>query len=147
MNDFEIRAPKWQYALFVAMLCLGIALIITGIILQLAQVDETIFVLSILGAFFAILSLFGIYAYKKESFILEGGRYTYNKVFKKSQSVHASEVAEIVAYLGTGMFMKVVFYGKDGSELIDFLDDGTAFKDGRFEKSLEAYNIPFHIEG
>ena len=145
MNNFEIRAPKWSYVLFVGMLCLGIALIIAGIALQLAKVNETIFALAIMGAFFAILSLLGIYAYKKESFILEGGVYTYNKVFKKSQSAHVHEISHIEVTVGSGMFMNVVFYGKDGSKLINFLDDGTAFKDGIFEKSLEAYNIPLNF--
>lgn len=146
MNDFEIRAPRWHYTLFVVTLILGVIVSIAGIVLHFANVAETIIAISFLGLFFVALSLFGIYVYKKESFILEGGLYTYNKVFKKSQSAYAKDIKVVKVTFGGGMIMKVIFYGKDGSELIDFLDDGTAFKDGRFEKSLEAYNIPLITE-
>lgn len=144
-NEFEIRSPRWAYIVMIFTVILGGIITVAGIICTIMQVAEEIFVLIFLGVFFLVLGLIGMYAYKKECFMYKGKEYTYIKPFRKSQSAPVHEIDKVVVRTTQGVIMYVYFYDKDGKKLISFADDGTAFKSGEFEDSLEANNITLEI--
>jgi len=82
----------------------------------------------------------GLFVYFRERFIYKNGIYKYIKPFKKSQSAYYEDV-EFVEVKGKGILIDVIFWGKDGTKLISFYDDGTAFRSGEFERSLIANKI------
>ena len=94
----------------------------------------------LIPAIFMLLDGLGIYIYFRERFVFKNGIYKYVKPFKKSQSAYYEDIA-YVEVKGKGMFMDVIFWGKDGTKLINFYDDGTSFRSGEFERSLKANNI------
>ena len=91
--------------------------------------------------FFALIGYLLVYIYHRECFAFQNGVFFYRKVFAKTETARISDVRE-VCYLRSGLFVKVIFYGKNGETLISFFDDGTAFKNGAFERALKAYRIP-----
>ena len=94
-----------------------------------------------IGFFFASLSTLGIYVGKKEKFIFENKSFTVINAFKKSQTAHIDNILR-VELRSRGALIKVSVIGKDEVCLINFLNDGTSFKNNQFVCVLMHYNIP-----
>lgn len=141
--DFCITAPKWQTITFFVGLFLGIALMIFAAVFYCINPTEleNFFGILFIGFFFASLSTLGIYVGKKEKFIFENKSFTVIKAFKKSQTAHIDNILR-VELRSRGAVIKVSVIGKDEVCLINFLDDGTSFKNNQFVGVLMHYNIP-----
>ena len=103
--------------------------------------DGETFTVSYVFLFFSVLGAVGIYVYIKEKFTLKDGVYFYSKPFLKSQTARAVDI-HYLKIETTGKLLKVELFDKEGRKLINFLDDGTAFKSGEFIESLAYYKIP-----
>lgn len=149
MAEFEIKSPKWSLVLYSVLLSIGlIALIVLTILLYLKILPWPCFAFIFVTLILIIPSIFCIYAYYKEKFYFKDGTYGYIKPFKKSNFAKLSEIDHVeIRTKGESIFITVVFIGKNGNDLIKFLDDGTAFIDGLFIKSLEINNIPYKYIG
>lgn len=141
--DFIIKAPKWQLYLFAILTAICfIALFVLFVLCYFNVIDKNLLTFAILPGFILILSLIGLYVVLIEQFSLIDGCFLYRKPFKKSQYASISDVNRIELKKATPALIKVVFYNFENQKLICFLDDGTAFKSGEFEKALKKYNIP-----
>ncbi len=141
--DFCITAPKWQIITFFVGLFLGIALMIFAAVFYCINPTEleNFFGILFIGFFFASLSTLGIYVGKKEKFIFENKSFTFIKAFKKSQSAKIEDISRVEIKL-YGAILNVSVIGKDGLRVINFLDDGTSFKNNHFVCVLMHYDIP-----
>lgn len=145
--DFEIKAPRWQRNFFYVVGMIALAVMIT---LAVLYVNGKIFkdnLTDFLGweslpAIFVISSLFGIYVWWREVFRFRDGVFTYVKPFKRSQTAKASEIAVVKTSIWGNRFLKVVFLNSNEEALISFLDDGAAFRNGKFQRALQWLNIP-----
>lgn len=146
--EFTIKSPLWAGIFSWAVLIIGILGLITGAVFMIPGIPIAFEVKMCVLIGGGALILFGalmLYVYRKERFSLKDGVFDYIKPFKKSQSARASEINHIAVY-ASGMLVRVVFYDKDHETLISFLDDGTAFRSGEFERALEAYGIPIFYQ-
>jgi hypothetical protein len=134
---FLIRAPKWQLILFIVLLFLSLSGFISALFfLDLGKLDNGDFIpISIICGLFFFLGILGIYVWNKELMKYENGILTYVKIFKKSQSAKVTDIKYF--FIGnTGNMIKVVLIDEVGETLINFIDDGTAFRTGDFLGTL-----------
>ena len=146
MNDeiidkFVIKNPKWQFITFIILTVIAVAVCVTVSICLLFKVITTtnfVIILSIFS-FLLLIGLFGIYVCVKEKFIFENEEFTYVKVFKKSQSIKIENLDKVV--IDCSFILSVKMYDKLGNVALNFIDDGTAFKNGLFIQVLKHRNI------
>jgi len=134
---FLIRAPKWQLIFFIVILFLSLAGFITALVfLDLGKLDSEDFIpICIICGLFFFLGILGIYGWNKELMKYEMGILTYVKISKKSQSAKVTDIKYF--YIGnTGNMIKVVLIDEVGNTLINFIDDGSAFRTGDFLGTL-----------
>ena len=112
----------------------------------LGRADAVLLPFSAVFALPAPMGLLLIYVYYREAFTLKNGVYTYRKPFRGTQAAEARAVRTVIVE-SSGAFLRVTFWGENDQMLIRFLDDGTAFRSGEFEKSLRAYGIELHFSG
>ena len=146
--DFVIKNPRWALAIAWTFAALGLTAVIAATALHFSTaLNDTAFIAwEAAGSAFAFIGLLCVYVGMMEKFELKDGVFSYRKPFKKTQSAAVEDVARVAVY-GTvslkSWISDVVFYDKDGNKLINFYDDGTAFRDGKFERALIALKIPF----
>lgn len=147
--DFEITNPPWTKVAATVLAIFGALVVIAGIILgifrdAIGMPFAAQIIIIALGAFFFIIGAVALFAAIEERFMLSHGVFYYNKPFRKNQSASAEKVAEVRIRRVTLAMIDVVFCDADGNKLINFYDDGTALKNGEFEKALAALNIPVY---
>ncbi|MDE6059732.1 MAG: hypothetical protein K2G44_06825 [Clostridia bacterium] len=143
--DFVIRSAKWQGVALAVFAALGFLIIVTGICVKLFVLDNLalMILLVCMGCFFLGIGVVGLYVYFTESFELKDGVFRYVKPFRKSQSAAVQDIAQVkIQSVRTPYIVDVVFYDMNGNKLINFYDDGTAFKGNFFLLALKGYNIP-----
>lgn len=163
--DFRIKEyKKYILVILLAILLSSVIGCLVALIfyLQRSADNETVLTVTVISVILFVLSCAGIHMYRTEEFCLENGTYFYRKPFKRDQSAHHAEIEYVsVRAIPMGgrfcqishfrakdirtrpnyMIVDVVFYDKNGNKLINFYDDGLAFEDGSFERSLRAFNI------
>lgn len=92
---------------------------------------------------FIILGIIALVAYKGEKLYYKNGLYYCKTAFSRAQTAELKEIARVdILERQRGFSLaEVVFYGKDGSQLIKFRADGWVFKKNIFLTSLEENRI------
>ena len=141
--EFCITAPKWQRIFFYVFLAIGIAAVIGLTVFYFIDSSEPMIFLFALavGFLFIGLAVLGLYVAHKEKFIFKDKLFTYVKPFKKSQSAHIDDIARVEIRRGGAIVFEIVFIGKDGATLINFLDDGTSLRHNQLVRALMFYEI------
>lgn len=148
--DFVIQNPRWMFVVCVIFAALGLAAVIvaTALHFTIALNDTAFIAWEAAGAALSFFGLLCVYVCMMERFELKDGVFSYRKPFKKKQSAKVEDVARVAKYGSNALIpllSDVVFYDKDGNKLINFYDDGTAFRDGKFEIALIELKIPFNF--
>ena len=142
--DFEIRNPKWSKYVFIGLAIFLILVFFAGFVLFFVGVFKDFWnevaPLLIIPIIPSPIVILGLYVYKKESFSLKDGEFKYVKPFKKAQSVRVEEIEKVI--IERNAFIKVYFIDKSGRIKMDFLDDGTSFRDTSFVNALIKLKIP-----
>ena len=141
-EDFVISSPTWNLVLMCVAAALGGAAVIAGsILLALQLFGAGGWWMIGIGSFFGLLGSLGIYTYFADRVSFIDGVYRVGKPFQKAGVAAAADVKEVELKEGRGMAMTVVFWGKDGTELFHFSDNGATFRNKVVQRSLQKNGI------
>lgn len=145
--EFEISSPKWMKTFFIIFSFIGVLpIIIIGVLEVLEIITGVLLPVACLCGMIAVIGLLGLYVYHTEKFSYIDGVYYYNKPFKKNQKTQYNLIDHVELRLPVNIrLMDVVFLDKNDNKLINFYDDGTAFRKNLFLKSLEYNRIPYYL--
>ncbi len=141
-DKFIVRGSSYILYIFIG---IAVVFIIPAIILLIMYMKDTAaendyFEFAIMFGFFSFLGIFGILAYYKEKLTYIDGVLTYVKVFKKAQSAKVTDIKYLYVGLRGNLF-KVDMLDSLGNSLINFLDDGTAFRTPDLLGTLEQHGV------
>jgi len=142
--DFVIGVKKWQKVFVIVALIVGLAGLVAAAILYSLKIwsISKAWTFLILAFGFTFAGGIGTYSSIKEKCVLSNGVFTYEKPFKKNQSAKVEDVGKVVLK-SAGVFVDVIFYGKNGEKLINFYDDGTVAYNVVFADALSLLGIPY----
>lgn len=145
--DFTIKNPLWAWIISWVLTAIGFGTVAVVTVLYFTiSMDDVLFsVLEAGGGVFGVMGLLCDYICFMEKFELKDGVFRYRKPFKKKQSASVQDIDRVEVHSSKAfipILCDVIFYGKDGKKLINFLDDGTSFQGGQFIRALQALNIP-----
>jgi hypothetical protein len=144
-SNFIIKNPRLHFDILFSFLVFGLTFFLDfSAFYVLSLIPFSVFGIGFVGLFFAVIGGLGVYVYFREKFIFNGEEYKYIKPFTGTKKARLSDIGSVqFSYSNESLFKNVYFMTKDDRVIFSFLDDGTAFKDGYFIKSLENNNIPF----
>ena len=141
--DYIIKNPINHISISIVFTVFGMVSFLSFLIQYLCKFITTdFFNYSYVFLFFALLGLLLIYVLIVENFKLENGIYSYRHPFKK-QSIKTEDIDHVEIYLPSASLYKVTFYDTNGKKAIRFRDDGSAFTNGYFLRSLKNNKIKY----
>lgn len=149
--DFTIKNPLSARILSWILTAIGFVTVavVTVLYFTISMDDAWFAGLEAIGGIFGVGGLLCVYICFMEKFELKDGVFRYRKPFKKMQSACVEDVERVTVHdIGAPLLpiSTVIFYGKDGKKLINFLDDGTSFRGGQFINALQALNISISFD-